>query len=91
MTPAQARWVAIAQAAVFGSAGLLAGVPLGLAAGRALWRVAAGLIPLYYQPPTARWALLLIGPAVLACALLLALIPGTRAARLPAGPLLRQE
>jgi hypothetical protein len=91
MTPAQARWVAIAQAAVFGSAGLLAGVPLGLAAGRALWRVAAGLIPLYYQPPTAPWALLLIGPAVLACALLLALAPGIRAARLPVGPLLRPE
>ena len=86
LTRRQARWVAAAQASVFGFAGLLAGVPLGLAAGRALWRAAAGFIPVYYQPPTAPWALLLIGPAVLACALVLALVPGGRAARLPVAP-----
>jgi hypothetical protein len=91
LTRAQARWVATAQASVFGFAGLLAGIPLGLAAGRALWQAAAGLIPLYYQPPTAPWALLLIGPAVLACVLALALVPGGRAARLPIAPLLREE
>jgi ABC-type lipoprotein release transport system permease subunit len=91
MTPAQSCWVTRTQAAVTGSAALLAGVPLGLAAGRALWRAAAHLIPLDYQPPTAPWALLLIGPAALACSLLLAQLPGSRAARLLAGPLLRQE
>jgi hypothetical protein len=83
--------VATAQASVFGFAGLLAGVPLGLAAGRSLWRAAAGLIPVYYQPPAASWALLLTGPAVLACVLALALIPGRRAARLPIPPLLHEE
>ena len=91
MTPAQSRWVARTQAAVAGAAGLLGGVPLGLAAGRALWRAAAYLIPLDYQPPTAPWALLLIGPAALACSLLLAQVPAGRAARLLVGPLLRQE
>jgi hypothetical protein len=91
LTRAQARWAAAAQASVFGLAGLFAGIPLGLAAGRVLWRAAAGIIPVYYQPPTAPWALLLIGPAVLACVLALALIPGGRAARLPVAPLLRQE
>jgi putative ABC transport system permease protein len=70
---------------------ILRAIPLGLAAGRTLWRVTAGIIPLYYQAPMARGTLLLIGPAVLACGLLLALIPGHRAARLHAGPLLREE
>jgi putative ABC transport system permease protein len=91
MTASQSRWAALTQATVFMVAGLLVGIPLGLAAGRALWRVTAGIIPLYYQGPVARGTLLLIGPAVLACGLLLALIPGHRAARLRAGPLLREE
>jgi ABC-type antimicrobial peptide transport system permease subunit len=77
MTPRQSRWAALTQATVFSVAGLLAGIPPGLAAGRALWRVTAGIIPLYYQPPPALGILLLTGPAVLACGLLLALIPGT--------------
>jgi FtsX-like permease family len=91
MTPSQSRWAALTQATVFSVAGLLVGIPLGLAAGRTLWRVTAGIIPLYYQAPVARGTLLLVGPAVLACGLLLALIPGHRAARLRAGPLLREE
>jgi len=91
MTPSQARWAALTQATVFTVAGLLAGIPLGLAAGRALWRVTAGIIPLYYQPPPALGILLLTGPAVLACGLLLALVPGHRAARLRAASLLRGE
>ena len=78
-------------AAVTGVTNLLVGIPLGLAAGRDLWRVTTGIIPLYYQAPPARGTLLLVGPAVLACGLLLALIPGCRAARLHAGPLLRDE
>jgi len=91
MTPSQSRWAALIQATVFTAARLLVGIPLGLAAGRTLWRVTAGIIPLYYQAPVARGTPLLIGPAVLACGLLLALIPGHRAARLRAGPLLREE
>jgi hypothetical protein len=63
----------------------------GLALGRTLWRAAAGFIPLYYEPPVARWALLAITPAALGCTLLVALLPAARAARLPAGPLLRGE
>jgi FtsX-like permease family len=90
MAPSQSRWAALTQATVFSVAGLLVGIPLGLAAGRTLWRVTAGIIPPYYQAPVARGTLLLIGPAVLACGLLLALIPGHRAARLHAGPLLRE-
>jgi hypothetical protein len=44
-----------------------------------------------YQAPVGGRTLLLLGPAVLACGLLLALVPGHRAARLHAGPLLREE
>jgi FtsX-like permease family len=91
MTPSQSRWAALTQATVFTVAGLLAGIPLGLAAGRTLWRVTAGIIPLYYEAPVAGRTLLPIGPAALACGMLLALIPGHRAARLYAGPLLREE
>ena len=94
MAPSQSRWAALTQATVFSVAGLLVGIPLGLAAGRTLWRVTAGIIPLYYQAPVARGTLLLIGPAVLACGLLLALIDlsvperehvGVGSVKLPAG------
>jgi hypothetical protein len=91
MTPAQARWAALTQATVFTAVGLLAGIPLGVAAGRALWRVTAALVPLRYQPPDANLVLLLIIPAALACGLVLALVPGQRAARLRAGQVLRGE
>jgi hypothetical protein len=68
---------ALTQATVFSVAGLLVGIPLGLAAGRTLWRVTAGIIPLYYQAPVACGTLLLVGPAVLTFVLLLALFPVT--------------
>lgn len=91
MTPDQSRWAALTQATVFTAAGLLAGIPLGVAAGRALWRATAAVIPLRYQPPDINLLLLLIIPAALACGLVLALVPGERAARLRAGPALRGE
>jgi ABC-type lipoprotein release transport system permease subunit len=91
ITTGQSRWATVIQAMVFALSGVLLGVPLGLVAGRTLWRVAAGLIPLYYQPPWAPWALILIAPLALACAVILAAIPGQRAARLRPGPLLRGE
>jgi hypothetical protein len=91
MTPSQSRWAALTQATVFTVTGLLAGIPPGLAVGRSVWRVTAGIIPLYYQAPATLGTLLLIGPAAIACGLVLALIPGHRAARLHAGPLLRDE
>jgi hypothetical protein len=91
MTPAQARWAAMAQATVFTTIGLAAGIPLGLAVGRALWRLAAGLVPLQYLPPAPAALVLAAIPATLGCGLALALVPGHRAARLPAASLLRGE
>jgi hypothetical protein len=91
LTGRQARLVIVTQATLLAVVGLAAGIPLGLAVGRAVWRVVADLTPLAYQPPFSPWALVLIAPAALLCANLLALWPGRRAARLRPGQVLRAE
>lgn len=91
LTPRQARLVLATQATLLALAGLALGVPLGLALGRAVWRAVAGSTPLAYHPPLALWALVLIAPAALLAANLLAAWPGHRAARLRSGRLLRAE
>ena len=91
LTRMQARWAVVTQASVLALTGLAAGIPLGLALGRTLWRVAADRTPLYYQPPWALWAVLLIGPAAVLIANALAAWPGHLAARLRIGHVLRTE
>jgi cell division protein FtsX len=91
MTQWQCRWVVVTQATVLAIVGLVFGVPLGLAVGRSLWRTVADYTPLQYTPPLAVWALLLVGPAVLVTANLLAAWPGQRAARLRIAHILRTE
>jgi hypothetical protein len=91
LTSRQARLVIVTQATLLALVGLAAGIPLGLAVGRAVWRVVADLTPLAYQPPFSPWALALIAPAALLCVNLLALWPGRRAARLRPGQVLRAE
>jgi FtsX-like permease family len=91
MTRWQCRGVVVTQASVLALAGLAFGVPLGLALGRALWRVVADFTPLQYVPPAALWALALVGPLALAAANLLAAWPGRQAARLRIGDVLRAE
>ena len=91
MTRLQARTVVLTQASVLALIGLAFGVPLGLVLGRSLWRAVAASTPLAYHPPLAIWALLLITPAVLLAANLLAAWPGHRAARLRSGQILRAE
>jgi hypothetical protein len=51
----------------------------------------ANFVPLAYQPPLAPWALILIAPATLLAANVLAVWPGWRAARLRPGQVLRTE
>ena len=51
----------------------------------------AGFTPLAYHPPVALVALLLIGPAALIAANVLAAWPQRRAARLHAGKILRGD
>jgi FtsX-like permease family len=91
MTRRQARMVIVTQASVLTLIGLAFGVPLGLAVGRGIWRVVADSTPLAYHPPLAVLALLLIAPAGLLAANLLAVWPGHRAAGLPSGQILRTE
>jgi hypothetical protein len=91
MTPRQSRAVVLTQGGVLAAVGLVFGVPLGVAAGRTLWRVVADYTPLQYVPPVAFWALFLVGPLTMLVAGLLAAWPGQRAARLRLGDVLRAE
>ena len=91
LTRRQARLTVVVQATVLAVVGLLFGVPLGLALGRTVWRVVAQNTPVFYVPPLAALALLLIAPAALLLVNLLAAWPGHRAARLRIGNVLRAE
>jgi FtsX-like permease family/MacB-like periplasmic core domain len=91
MTGLQSRLVVVTQASVLAAVGLAVGVPLGLAAGRFVWRLVALNTPLAYHPPLALWALVLIAPLALLAANLLSAWPGQRAARLRSAQILRAE
>jgi hypothetical protein len=91
LTRPQARMVVVTQASVLTLIGLVFGVPLGVALGRGIWRLVADSTPLAYHPPLALLALLLIAPAGLLAANLLAAWPAHRAAGLPSGQVLRAE
>jgi len=91
MTRWQSRLVVMTQATLLAVIGLAFGIPLGVAAGRTLWRAAAGMAPLAYHTPATLWALVLIAPVVLVVANLLAGWPGHRAARLRTAEILRTE
>ncbi|GAA0390327.1 hypothetical protein Acor_47000 [Acrocarpospora corrugata] len=91
LTPAQSRWIVLTQAGTLALFGLVAGVPLGLALGRVLWRVVAEGAPLLYVPPTPVGTLLLIAPAALLAAAALAVWPARTAARIRVAAVLRAE
>ncbi|MBO3744999.1 hypothetical protein J5X84_02890 [Streptosporangiaceae bacterium NEAU-GS5] len=67
------------------------GVPLGVAAGRTLWRVVADQAPLFYAPPLALTALILVVPGAILTGVLLAALPARKARRLHIGSALRAE
>jgi ABC-type antimicrobial peptide transport system permease subunit len=91
MTRWQSRGIVVTQASVLAVVGLAFGVPLGIALGRTVWRFVADYTPVYYVPPLALWALLLVGPLALLVANLLAAWPGHVAARLHLSHVLRAE
>ena len=91
MTRGQGRGVVITQASLLAGFGLLFGVPLGIALGRVIWRLIADNTPLAYVAPGTALAVLLVVPAALLLANLLAALPGQRAARLPVHRILRAE
>ncbi len=91
LTRRQTRLAVATQATVLALAGLLFGIPLGLALGRFIWRDVAGLTPLAYHPPLAVWALVLIAPAAVLTVNILAVWPQWLAIRHRAGQILRTE
>jgi ABC-type lipoprotein release transport system permease subunit len=91
MTPPQSGAVVAAQATTLTLAGLVIGVPLGVALGRTLWHYVADLTPVYYVPPVAVLALVLIAPISLLASNVLAVRPSFRAANMQLGEELRTE
>ncbi|NED94413.1 ABC transporter permease [Phytoactinopolyspora alkaliphila] len=91
MTAWQSRAVVVTQASVPALVGVAAGVPLGIALGRVLWRYYADTTHVHYVPPAAWPALLLVVPLALLAANLLAAWPGHRAATMRIGHVLRAE
>ncbi|SDS03180.1 ABC transporter permease [Jiangella sp. DSM 45060] len=91
LTRRQSRAVVTTQASVLALAGMLIGVPLGVALGRTVWRYVAKTTPLLYVPPVAALALALVPPVALVAANLLAAWPSQRAASLRVSSVLRAE
>ncbi|WP_066361353.1 ABC transporter permease [Herbidospora mongoliensis] len=80
LTPGQARLTVLTQATAIAATALLAGLPLGVAAGRIAWRVVSETTPLLYVAPWT-WTVLSLVPAAFAGAAVASLYPGRRVAR----------
>ncbi|MCU1501851.1 MAG: hypothetical protein JWM12_1205 [Ilumatobacteraceae bacterium] len=91
VTRSGVRAMITSQATVVGIAGLLVGVPVGLIAGRAGWQSITHRVPLTFRSPFTVVAVMLIIPAALVAANLLAIIPASRASRTKPALVLRSE
>jgi ABC-type lipoprotein release transport system permease subunit len=91
MNRRQSRLIVITQATILGLVGLAAGIPLGVALGRTIWRYVAERTPVLYLAPGELLVLVLVVPVVLAAVNLLAVSPSRRAARLQIAQVLRAE
>jgi ABC-type lipoprotein release transport system permease subunit len=91
LTRRQSRLIVVTQATILVAVGLAFGVPVGVALGRTVWRAVAHSMPLFYVPPIAVLALVLVGPVALLVGNLLAALPAGRAASLRVGDVLRAE
>lgn len=91
MTRRQCRGVVLTQASVVAVAGLLVGLPLGVALGRTVWRYVADATMVHYVPPDVTVLLLLAVPVTVLVANLLAVWPSQRAVAVRVGPALRAE
>jgi ABC-type antimicrobial peptide transport system permease subunit len=85
------RLILSAQGTAIGLAGILLGIPLGLAVGRMGWQALTDQVPLLYASPFGLLAVVAVVPAVIAVANLLAVWPGHRAAKLRPAEVLRAE
>jgi len=90
-TRRQSRIAIAWQATLIAAIGLLVGVPLGIATGRFVWRWLAHNLPIVYVPPLAAIAAILIVPAAILLANLLAAWPARSAARIRPAEALRTE
>jgi hypothetical protein len=91
MSRRQSRAIVTTQATILGLVGLAAGIPLGVALGRTVWRYVAGRTPLLYLAPGELLVMVLLVPLVLVAVNLLAISPSRRAARLQLAQVLRSE
>jgi hypothetical protein len=85
------RLILSAQGSAIGLAGILLGIPLGLAVGRVGWHAVADQVPLRYVSPFGVLAVAAVVPVAIAVANLLAIWPGRRASRLQPAEVLRAE
>jgi putative ABC transport system permease protein len=90
-TRRDARFAIAWQSTLLAVAGLAIGVPLGIIAGRLVWRQLADSFPLVYVPPLALLGVLLVAPVALAIANLLAAGPAHAATRVRPAEELRTE
>ncbi|MGH8777232.1 MAG: hypothetical protein ACRDWI_19535 [Jiangellaceae bacterium] len=79
------------QATVLALVGLVAGIPLGVALGRTVWRSVADVMYVHYVPPAVWLASSLVVLFSLLTANLLAAWPARRAGSLPVAGVLRAE
>jgi ABC-type lipoprotein release transport system permease subunit len=79
------------QSSVIVGLGLLAGIPLGIAAGRWLWLLFARELSAVPDPTVPVGSIALAGLGAVALANVVAAIPGRRAARTPTAEVLRAE
>jgi ABC-type lipoprotein release transport system permease subunit len=79
------------QASVTALVGVVIGVPLGIAAGRALWNLFARSIDAVPQPTVPAVSVLVIAIGALLLATIVAVLPARLAARTPAAAWLRTE
>lgn len=71
--------------------GLVIGVPAGLIAGRYAWKSIAATVPLRFVTPVTLTSAIVLVPAAIVVANILAVFPGRRAARLKPAEVLRSE
>ena len=90
-TRRQTRLAIAWQATLIAVAGLIVGVPLGIVFGRLVWRWLADNFPVVYVPPLAVVAVLLVIPAAVLLANVLAALPARSAARIRPAEALRTE
>ncbi|MDQ1481630.1 MAG: putative transport system permease protein [Actinomycetota bacterium] len=85
------RAVLSAQATAIATAGLIVGVPVGIVVGRLAWTVVTGRVPLENVPPWPVIGIVLLVPAAIVIANVVAVLPSRRAVRLRPAQILRAE